>query len=175
MTLEFAIRESEPNDLVSLEALYPEVFPEEDLLPLVRKLHAKESQAFAFVAVADGALLGHVVFTICGLAGSDEKLALLGPLAVALTRQRQGLGKALVHAGLKRLEESGTRRVCVLGDPGYYGRFGFAADYRVAPPYPLPKEWREAWQSLDLQGGASSLTGELLVPESWRQPALWGP
>ncbi len=175
MSETFNIRESEPADLASLEALYPEVFPEEDLLPLVRELHGKEPQAFALVAVADGVLLGHVVFTICGLAGSDEKLALLGPLAVTPARQRQGLGKALVEAGLKRLEESDTRRVYVLGDPGYYGRFGFAADYRVAPPYPLPKEWLEAWQSLDLQGSASSLTGELLVPESWRQPALWGP
>ena len=175
MNRTFDIRESQPNDLALLETLYPAAFPEEDLLPLVRELHGKEPQAFALVAVADGVLLGHVVFTICGFAGSDEKLALLGPLAVAPARQRQGLGKALVQAGLKRLEESGTRRVYVLGDPGYYGRFGFAADHRVAPPYPLPKEWREAWQSLGLQGDASSLTGELQVPQSWRQPALWGP
>ena len=66
-------------------------------------------------------------------------------------------------------------QVYVLGDPAYYQRFGLAADHRVAPPYPLPEAWQEAWQSLGLQGDEPSPAGELSVPQRWRQPALWGP
>ena len=67
------------------------------------------------------------------------------------------------------------RYVCVLGDPAYYGRFGFEPDDRVAPPYPLPQEWRSAWQSLSLCGNDRPARGTLSVPPPWRQPALWAP
>jgi putative acetyltransferase len=39
--------------------------------------------------------------------------------------QRQGIGKALIEAGLGRLRALGARGCILVGDPGYYGRFGF--------------------------------------------------
>jgi hypothetical protein len=41
-------------------------------------------------------------------------------------------------------------KVLVLGDPAYYGRFGFAKETAIQPPYPLPEAWDGAWQSLVL-------------------------
>ena len=43
-------------------------------------------------------------------------------------RQRHGIGSALIAAGLARIREQGAKGCVVLGDPGYYSRFGFAAD-----------------------------------------------
>jgi putative acetyltransferase len=66
-------------------------------------------------------------------------------------------------------------RVCVLGDPAYYRRLGFAQERDVDPPYTLPVEWRCAWQSISLRGGSSPCPGTLSVPRPWLQPALWAP
>lgn len=169
------IRDSLPSDVGAIEALYPDAFPDEDLLPLVRELLRQDAIVLSLVGVADRELVGHAIFTTCGIAGRPEKVALLGPLAVALAWQRQGIGGALVRAGFRRLENADVAQIYVLGDPAYYGRLGFAADDSVAPPYPLPEEWRGAWQSIDLRDAGPPLRGRLSVPEPWRQRALWLP
>lgn len=168
-------RESLPTDVASLEKLYPDAFPDEDLLPLVRALLRERPIVLSLVGIADRVLVAHALFTTCGIAGSPDKVALLGPLAVAPAWQRRGVGSAMVQAGLRRLEGAGADHVYVLGDPAYYGRFGFERDVGVTPPYPLPEEWRPAWQSLSLAGSQSRLHGELSVPQAWRQRSLWAP
>lgn len=169
------IRESLPNDVTLIEKLYPNAFPDEDLLPLVRELLREEQIVLSLVGIADKALVGHVIFTTCSIAGRTDKVALLGPLAVAPAWQRQGIGSAIIRSGLRRLENAGTNQVYVLGDPAQYRRFGFEADDGVTPPYPLPEEWRGAWQSLSLRGKKPPLHGKLSVPQPWRQHALWAP
>lgn len=169
------IRETGPDDLAALEALYPAAFPAEDLLPLVRDLLKEGAAVLSLAAVAGARPVAHVAFTTCGLTGGSDKAALLAPLAVAPDRQGRGIGSALVRAGLRRLARAGVAHVFVLGDPAYYGRFGFVPEHRVAPPYPLPAAWREAWQSLALDGAQAPPAGKLTVPRPWRDPKLWAP
>ncbi|MEX2614561.1 MAG: N-acetyltransferase [Alphaproteobacteria bacterium] len=168
------IRESLPGDMARIGTLYPDAFPEEDLLPLVRDLLQETALVLSLVGIVDASLAGHILFTTCGMDGKSDKLALLGPLAVAPACQRQGIGSALVRAGLQRLENAGVTQVCVLGDPAYYGRLGFIPEEDVTPPYPLPDEWRGAWQSIKLRHVELPCRGRLVVPQPWRQPALWG-
>ncbi|MDP2118973.1 MAG: N-acetyltransferase [Hoeflea sp.] len=177
---EIEIRESRPEDLAALEALYPAAFPDEDLLPVVRALLASEPGILSpgilsLVASVDDELTGHVLFTPCGLSGSPARLAMLAPLAVAPQWQRRGIGKALIRDGLDRLEQAGVAHVYVLGDPAYYRHSGFRPETAIAPPYPLPEEWRGAWQSVSLGGAPKPPAGTLTVMEVWMQPALWGP
>ena len=169
------IRESRPSDLVSLETLYPDAFPEEDLLPLVGDLLREAPMVLSLVGIVAGSLAGHAVFTTCGTTAGRDKVALLGPLAVAPARQGQGIGSALVRAGLQRLETAGASRVYVLGDPAYYGRLGFGPEAGVAPPYPLPAAWRGAWQSIGLGRAAPPRPGRLSVPRPWQRAELWAP
>jgi putative acetyltransferase len=175
MTEPVEIREGAPADLAAIEALYPQVFPNEDLLPLVRELLQAPSGVLALAGFKGGSLVAHGVFTLCGITESRAKAALLGPLAVAPAWQRQGIGGALVRAGLRRLEHAGVEGICVLGDPGYYRRLGFLPEGRVLPPYPLPAEWRGAWQSRSLGSAEGRLQGKLAVPAPWLRPALWQP
>lgn len=170
-----ALRDCALTDFAALERLYPAAFPTEDLLPLVKDLLDGRPDVLALVACRDGAVIGHVAFTLCHLTGRGEPIALLAPLAVAPAWQKRGIGSALVRAGLERLKRAGVMMVLVLGDPAYYGRFGFSAGHGVQPPYALPAEWRGAWQALDLRGGGAGLQGTLAVPEFWRRPALWAP
>lgn len=168
------VRESRADDLSAIEALYPAAFPDEDLLPLVRELLAEPSGVTSLVANNGGAVIGHCVITACGTESSAVKVALLGPLAVLPARQARGIGGALVRDGLRRMSEQKVARVFVLGDPAYYGRFGFHADQSITPPYPLPEEWRTAWQSISVSQEDARPEGRMTVPRPWRQPALWG-
>ncbi len=58
----------------------------------------------------------------------------LAPLAVLPERQGQGVGRALMEEGLRRV----SAPVLVLGDPAYYGRFGF----EPAAPRGITNPWR---------------------------------
>ena len=49
----------------------------------------------------------------------------LAPIAVLPGFRRQGIGKALIGAGIDRMRASGESFVIVLGHPGYYPRFSF--------------------------------------------------
>ncbi len=163
------------SDMPSIDTLYPDAFPDEDLLPLVQDLLTLRSVTLSLVGIVDRTLAGHVVFTACSIAGTEQKISLLGPLAVAPAWQSKGIGSALVREGLQQVAHDGAVRACVLGDPAYYGRFGFAPEADIMPPYPLPTEWTGAWQSVSLHNTEPPPHGTLTVPEAWRQPALWAP
>jgi putative acetyltransferase len=169
------IRESRRDDSAVIESLYPEAFPDENLLPLVRDLLDDVVVAISLVGTIDTLIVGHAIFTKCGVLGNGVNAALLGPLAVAPAWQRQGIGSTIVRAGLRRLEDEGVNRVFVLGDPAYYGRLGFLPESLVEPPFPLPAEWDGAWQSQNLDETTPSSAGKLSVPPQWLQPALWAP
>ena len=166
------VRESTAADIPGIVALYPRAFPEEDLVPVVRALLEDPPNRMSLVATIDEAIAGNVIFTSCGVEDSDAKVALLAPLAVAPDFQKQGIGSALVRDGLRRLKEAGFDLVCVLGDPAYYGRFGFVPERHVETPYPIPPEWADAWQSLQLDP-AVRLQGRLAVPSQWQHKELW--
>jgi putative acetyltransferase len=168
-------RESVKADAAAIEALYSEAFPDEDLLPLVRDLLQDARIAVSLVGAIDLLIVGHVIFTKCGVVGNNIKAALLGPLAVAPAWQRRGVGSAIVRAGLQRLKDQDVSLICVLGDPRYYSRLGFLPDALIDPPFPLPVEWSGAWQSQYLDKTTEPCTGRLTVPSQWLQPTLWAP
>ena len=167
------IRESVPGESGAIESLYPEAFPDENLLPLVRDLLQDPAVATSLVGVINSRIVGHAIFTKCAVIGSNFSAALLGPLAIAPAWQRRGIGSAIVRTGLRRLEETDVSLLFVLGDPAYYGRLGFLPESLIRPPYPLPEEWDGAWQSQKLCDMGAAYSGELSVPEQWRQPSLW--
>lgn len=82
----------------------------------------------SLVAEEDGVVLGHVAFSPVRIAGEDHGWVGLGPVSVRPDRQGQGIGQALIRDGFARLRQSGSQGCVVLGEPGYYHRFGFAAD-----------------------------------------------
>lgn len=160
-------------DLKGLKDLYRSAFPEEDLFPLVQSLLEEPDVVLSLVATLDDRLAGHILYTRCSLEPGGHSAALLGPLCAAPDLQKQGVGSRLVQEGLKKLSAWQAGKVLVLGDPAYYGRFGFRPGSRIAPPYALPEEWRDAWQSLDLEAGGVPDAGTLMVPAPWQKRSLW--
>ncbi|MFZ0099487.1 MAG: N-acetyltransferase [Gemmobacter sp.] len=175
MSTSYPIRATTPSDLPALATLYAAAFPDEDLMPLVRRLLTEVPDIISLVAEAAAQEpIAHIAITPCLTDGPDHA-ALLGPLGVAPAHQRQGLGAALIRAGIARLNADRVTCLLVLGDPAYYGRFGFQPETRVAPPYPLPEEWRGAWQSLLIGTSSAPAAGTLRPPPPWMSAALWAP
>ena len=85
---------------------------------------------------------------------------LLGPLAIEPMRQGQGIGRALTEASLAKAEAMGWRLVFLVGDPGYYARYGFA----VAPGnIVMPGESPARLQYRTLAGAALPAEGGTLL------------
>ena len=73
-------------------------------------------------------VVGHLLFSTLVLRRGDvllEGVVALAPLAVLPNHQRRGIGKALMRDAYGRLVAMGIRASVVLGDPAYYGRFGY--------------------------------------------------
>jgi predicted N-acetyltransferase YhbS len=68
----------------------------------------------------------------------DVPLILVGPVAVAPDCQVQGIGRKLMHATLSAINPEDAPMV-MIGDPEYYGRFGFYADGTAG--WTLPGPW----------------------------------
>ena len=94
---------------------------------MVARLREDEDTLFELVAEEDGGICGHILFSRLW-ADRFELYGALAPLAVHPDRHRQGLGSKLVRSGVECAREFGCFGLLVLGDPAYYGRFGFSAD-----------------------------------------------
>jgi putative acetyltransferase len=163
------------SDLSALSALYAAAFPDENLMPLVERLLTEVPNILSLAAATwQEHAVAHVIITPCETNGAGD-VALLGPLAVAPAHQRRGLGTALIRAGISRLDPAAVQTLLVLGDPAYYGRHGFQRETKIVPPYPLPEEWRGAWQSLRIGTSQRTGAGTLRPPQPWMSAALWSP
>lgn len=87
---------------------------------LVEALRADDDLALSLVAEAEGTVIGHVALSPLKAEGPALALA---PLAVHPAVQSRGIGEALTRAALAAFDD---HTIVVLGDPAYYGRFGFA-------------------------------------------------
>lgn len=85
---------------------------------------------------AYGAVGGAIRFWPVRVGDAGTPALLLGPVAVHPTRQGEGLGALLIREGLARARALGWRRVILVGDAPYYGRFGFTRAEGIAFPPP---------------------------------------
>ena len=101
--------------------------------------NTRESESYindlTLVAEINGQVVGHIMFTPMKVKGSTacyESIA-LAPVSVHADYQKQGIGKALVHAGIEQARSLGYKSIIVLGDPKYYTKFGFelASKWRI--------------------------------------------
>ncbi|CAH1649413.1 Uncharacterized N-acetyltransferase YhbS [Hyphomicrobiales bacterium] len=126
------IRCETPADQKAIHALVQEAFRSaphssgaEALI--VDALREAGALTLSLVAVDQGVVCGHIAFSPVTVGGAEIGWHGLGPLAVLPRHQRQGIGSQLTMEGLTRLRAARSRGCVVLGDPLYYGRFGFRA------------------------------------------------
>ena len=146
------IRPEASGDRAAVHALNAAAFETRAEADLVDRLREQAEGYIGLVAEQGGEIVGHIAFSPVTLAPAHPHLDVRGlaPMAVAPGRQRQGVGSALVRAGLDACQASGADAVVVLGHPAYYPRFGFASG-ALACAYDVPPE---AFMALALTPGA---------------------
>jgi putative acetyltransferase len=158
------IRHARPADHAAIEAVLCAAFGRADEAILAARLRADGDCVFELIAEEAGAVVGYVLFSRLW-ADRFELYGALGPLAVHPSRHGEGLGSKLVRTGLENAREFGCYGVLVLGDPAYYGRFGFSAD--ATREINAPYSGRAAFQALALEDDAFAGAMSVTYPDAF--------
>lgn len=162
------IRAESPGDHAAIHDVEVAAFGREDEANIVDGV--RRSDAFipelSLVAEDGGAIVGHVIVSRGHVEPSGEPILLLGPIGVVPSRQGEGIGSALVEAALAGARRLGASCVALLGNPAYYGRFGFV---HAEPLGLLPlAEWPStAFQVAVLDPGGGVPQGRVVYDDAF--------
>jgi putative acetyltransferase len=150
-----AIRPATGGDVAAIDALLRKAFPDAGEAMLVQRLCVDGDMVLTLLADDEetGSLIGVIVYSRMAveIGGKPIAAVALAPLAVDAGQRGQGVAETLVRASLAQLADAGVMLVFVLGDPAYYERFGFSADWARGFASPYAGDYLLA---LPLQGGA---------------------
>lgn len=99
---------------------------------IITALRAADALTISLVAETDGQIVGHIAFSPVTFSDGSRNWYGLGPVSVLPAYQKQGIGKSLVLGGIGRLQELGAEGCVLVGDPGFYKRFGFRSPEGLA-------------------------------------------
>jgi putative acetyltransferase len=142
-------------DEAAIHAVNAQAFPTDAEARLVGALRTQAHEFLSLVAESGDEVVGHIAFSPVTLDGRNVPVLGLAPMAVRPDLQRQGIGSALVRAGLAACREAGVDAVVVLGHPDFYPRFGFrpASTFGLRCEYEVPDE---VYMALELAPGSLS-------------------
>ena len=119
---------------------------------IVNALRQAGVLTLSLVAEQQGEIIGHAAISPITLSGGTSGWFGLGPVSVLPDHQGQGIGSQLIRQLIADLQQQGAAGCVVLGNPHYYGRFGFQpqaglilpgvpAEFFMALPFggPLPQ------------------------------------
>ncbi|VFB22060.1 acetyltransferase [Pseudomonas fragi] len=157
LNMHMTISKERPQDIEAISRLTEAAFRNEEYSShtehfIVNALRRTGQLSISLVAAEHDEILGHVAISPVNISSGVTGWYGLGPISVRPDRQGKGIGSALMRAALQQLRQQGAAGCVVLGDPAYYGRFGFKAH----PGLELPDVPPEYFQAL-------SFTGELPV------------
>ena len=127
------IRKEVPADAPAIEAVTIEAFrgaahASHTESCIVRALRRSGRLTLSLVVEDEGSIIGHIAVSPVDVSDGSRAWYGLGPVSVVPARQRQGIGTLLVKHALEQLRALGAAGCVVLGEPGYYGRFGFRTE-----------------------------------------------
>lgn len=163
----FIIREEQPGDYAQIEEVNRNAFGGDLEARLVDRLRNDGLVIVFLVAVQDGEIVGHILFSELAIdaEGRAVRAVSLAPMAVSPKFQRRGIGSALVQRGLELCRERGRTIVVVVGHPGYYPRFGFSSELAK----PLRSSYSgDCWMAIELVPGAlNGVCGTVRYPAAF--------
>jgi putative acetyltransferase len=138
------IRKEASTDVAAIEAVTTAAFKnaahtshtEQFIVAALRKAGAL---SVSLVADDSGTVIGHVAVSPVTVSDGTTGWYGLGPISVAPTYQRQGVGAQLMEHAVAELRALGAAGCVVLGEPGYYSRFGFKAEPSLVLPEVPPE------------------------------------
>ena len=147
------IRMEEPDDHAAVRTVNTSAFESVAEANLVDALRKEADPIVSMVAIDDKSIVGHIMFSPVTLSEHPQlNIMGLAPMAIQPSRQRKGVGSALVRAGLNECKQLRCGAVVVLGHPEYYPRFGFVPSrhFEIGCEYQVPED---VFMVLELQPG----------------------
>ncbi len=132
------IRPEMERDAAAVRRVHETAFPTTAEADLVERLRASGKAVIELVALDESDIVGHILFSPVFLEPRAGTVGLgLAPVAVMPDHEKHGVGRRLIQNGLAECHRWGAGFVVVIGDPPYYGRFGFepAAKYGLRSEY----------------------------------------
>lgn len=132
------IRDERPDDSLIISQIHYVAFKNHPVHPpgsepvehhIVERLRACGHLTLSLVAETGGEggeVAGHIALSPAVVGQERTGWFLLGPVGLLPRFQGQGIGSALVREALLRMRAMGAAGVVLVGDPGFYARFGFA-------------------------------------------------
>ncbi|MGO1001587.1 GNAT family N-acetyltransferase [Lysobacter sp. CA196] len=150
-----------------VDAVTRAAFAGGDEAELIERLRADGLVRLSLVAVDDGRVVGHAMFTTLHVVvdGRIADALCLAPVSVLPQHQRRGIGSMLIRDGLARCKALGCEAVVVLGHAAYYPRFGFSAALasKLAAPFA-----GESFMALELvEGALAGAAGAVVYPPAF--------
>lgn len=162
------IRPETPADYGRIGAIHESAFGQPHEARLVEAIRAAPDfqPQRSIVAERDGELVGHVLLSPIVIRNGQQAFAALAlaPVAVVPGWQGRGIGSMLVRAAIEQARAAGDAHIIVLGEPGFYRRFGFepASRWHVRAPFDVPDE---AFMVLSLtEAGMDGVAGTVEYP-----------
>ncbi|MFM2064724.1 MAG: hypothetical protein RLZZ507_4395 [Cyanobacteriota bacterium] len=121
----------------------------------------------SLVAEIANSVVGYIMFSYIDLVGEQQLPVLsLAPMAVHPELQNQGIGSALLKAGLELADKRGEALVIVLGYPKLYAPFGFqpSINYQIESPFPVPED---VFMVKPLSGYEEKYKGKVVYPPAF--------
>ena len=132
------IRAETPDDRDAIRALVDEAFGDTITSLIVDGIRASDRfvPELSLVAESEGQTVGHVISSYVDVEPGPRRVLQVGPLAVAPSHQRRGIGSALMEETIRRADARREPLLLIEGNPQYYGRFGFtrADEAGIEPP-----------------------------------------
>jgi len=161
------IRSESPDDYAAIRHVNEAAFGTSEEATLIEQLRTDGVVLLSLVAVMDGRIVGHILFSRMSIDTKVGRVAAvaLAPLAVSPDCQRKGIGGTLIRHGLNALREMAERTVIVVGHPEYYPRFGFSTAVVQAVKHPFPAN---VFMALELEPGAlNGVVGKVQYPTAF--------
>jgi putative acetyltransferase len=132
------VRPATEGDSEAIRSVHRAAFPTPAEAELVTRIHSDFDSEISLVAEQAGEIVGHVMLSRMSVSGDATAFRALGlgPVGVNPGCQGSGVGSGLIRAALATAATLGKEVVFVLGEPDYYGRFGFSAE--AAAPFASP-------------------------------------
>jgi putative acetyltransferase len=151
-----SIRSATPKDRAAIRLVEEHAFGQKAEAGLVDALVANGDAVLELVAEEDGHVVGHILFSRLYVQHENGEFpaVALAPLAVEPSFHGTGIGGALIREAHLRLKQAGEKLSIVLGDPAYYGRFGYAHERagRFESDYQCEALQAIAWEEAPLGG-----------------------
>jgi putative acetyltransferase len=107
----------------------------------------------------DGGVAGHVLAAPGRLDGHASTIAGVAPVCIAPAHHGRGAGSALVRETIRMAEARGWPALVLLGEPAFYGRFGFEAAGLLGLSYTPVGTGNPNFQALRLAAYLPALRG----------------